>query len=179
MDLELRMYGLVPYNISEIQKGIQFGHGVVEYAQDHYNDPDYQEWASKYKTFIILNGGTSNHVSDIYGGSMESHAGTLLENGIKISTFNEPDLNDMLSSILFIVDERVFNREKYPDFDTKLFQGDFSDPMNPSFLVDSHGLDQMPGHSIVNKIAWENWVESIGGRQNLFLRNFLRGFRLA
>ena len=31
--LELRMYGLVPYNISPIQQGIQFGHAVVEYGQ--------------------------------------------------------------------------------------------------------------------------------------------------
>ena len=29
--LKYRMYGLVPYNISPIQQGIQFGHGVVEY----------------------------------------------------------------------------------------------------------------------------------------------------
>lgn len=26
-----RMYGLVPYNISPIQQGIQYGHAVVEY----------------------------------------------------------------------------------------------------------------------------------------------------
>jgi hypothetical protein len=26
-----RMYGLVPYNISPIQQGIQFGHAVQEY----------------------------------------------------------------------------------------------------------------------------------------------------
>jgi len=31
--LELRMYGIVPYNISPIQQAIQFGHAVVEYGQ--------------------------------------------------------------------------------------------------------------------------------------------------
>ena len=31
-NLEWRMYGMVPYNISEIQKGIQFGHAVVEFC---------------------------------------------------------------------------------------------------------------------------------------------------
>ena len=30
-ELEWRMYGIVPYNISDIQKGIQFGHAVQEY----------------------------------------------------------------------------------------------------------------------------------------------------
>ena len=29
-DLEYRMYGFVPYNLSPIQQGIQFGHAVVE-----------------------------------------------------------------------------------------------------------------------------------------------------
>jgi hypothetical protein len=29
------------------------------------------------------------------------------------------------------------------------------------------------------KPEWEKWVESIGGRKNLFLRLFLKNFRLA
>jgi len=33
------MYGLVPYNISPIQAGIQFGHSVVEYSLI----PEYKE----------------------------------------------------------------------------------------------------------------------------------------
>jgi hypothetical protein len=32
-NLELRMYGLVNYQLTGIQKGIQFLHGVVEYSQ--------------------------------------------------------------------------------------------------------------------------------------------------
>ena len=35
--LELRMYGFVPYNISEIQKGIQFGHAVTRYGRLAYS----------------------------------------------------------------------------------------------------------------------------------------------
>lgn len=34
--LKYRMYGLVPYNISPIQQGIQFGHGVVEYMMNNF-----------------------------------------------------------------------------------------------------------------------------------------------
>jgi hypothetical protein len=33
MYLEYRMYGLVPYNLSPIQQGIQFGHAVVDYGR--------------------------------------------------------------------------------------------------------------------------------------------------
>ena len=55
-----RMTGLVPYNLSPIQQGIQFGHGVIEYSLDFGDTPEYQKWAKKDKTFIILNGGTTN-----------------------------------------------------------------------------------------------------------------------
>lgn len=111
--LELRMYGLVPYNISPIQQGIQFGHAVVEYAQKHFKDKDYQEWAWRWKTFIILNGGTTNSER----GSMQKHLVELEKNKIKFATFYEPDLNDTLTAIVFLVDESVFNKEKYPDRD--------------------------------------------------------------
>ena len=53
-NLEYRMYGLVPYNLSPIQQGIQFGHGVVEYMMEHMNKPETQIWANRDKTFIIL-----------------------------------------------------------------------------------------------------------------------------
>lgn len=184
--LELRMYGIVPYNISPIQQAIQFGHAVVEYGLNHFNDESYQNWAKNYKTFIILNGGTSNHSKnrysdDEYIGSMETNLFTLDQNDIKLATFYEPDLNDMLSGIVFIVDERVFNREKYPDFDLKPIYGDikvktseiFLDPMNPQFPT----VYNLKGSDV--KESWDKWVESIGGRKNLFLRIFLKNFRLA
>lgn len=61
--LTYRMYGFVPYNISEIQKGIQYGHAVVEYSNAHAKDADYKQWSTVDKTFIILNGGTTNNGS--------------------------------------------------------------------------------------------------------------------
>lgn len=191
-NLELRMYGLVPYNISPIQQAIQFGHAVVEYGLSNFTNEDYQEWAKDWKTFIILNGGTSNHTQNRYNhnnrmypeqkGTMEINLSQLHDNNIKVATFYEPDLNDMLSAIVFIVDERVFNKEKYPDFDLKNFYGKekldyneiYKDPMNPIF-PNNHNLI---GERDVKPI-WNNWVESIGGRQNLFLRVFLKNFKLA
>ena len=183
--MELRMYGLVNYQLTGIQMGIQFSHAVVEYGQSVKHSDDliyelrkYDDWADNHKTYIILNGGTTNLNPDRIG-TLNQHLISLSDNGIFCSYFHEPDLGDQLTSVCFIVDERVFNREKYPDFDTKIYQGDFSDPMNPSFLLDNRGLLQMPGHTIINKLEWDKWVESIGGRRNLFLRNFLRSFRLA
>lgn len=63
--MELRMYGLVNYQLTGIQKGIQFLHGVVEYGQFIKNVGGeelikYNEWADKYKTVILLDGGSTN-----------------------------------------------------------------------------------------------------------------------
>jgi hypothetical protein len=194
--LELRMYGFVPYNISEIQKGIQFGHAVVEYGLVNHLDNDYLNWAKYNKTFIILNGGTSNHSVDryreeafnkgwredeTYVGSMETIKTNLEENGVKIATFYEPDLNDMLSGICFIVDERVFSK-KY------LGLGDWVVENYGDMIMDNHGfgfnvsrLEKQIRYSEIPKEQkiYQKWVEYIGGEKNVFLRDYLSKFRLA
>ena len=175
MSLELRMYGLVPYNISPIQQGIQFGHAVVDYGQkmkylgEHNQSLNiqYNDWADNYKTFIILSGGTTNNkiVDGKYLGSLNNHKETLDKIGVFNVGFNETDLGDQLTSVVFIVDERVFNKDKYPNFRFKeTRQIDFN---NPQFVDDSE------------KQEWTLWVQSIGGWENLELRNFLVNFRLA
>lgn len=123
--LELRMYGLVPYNISPIQQAIQFGHAVVEYGLKYFTDEIYQDWAKNWKTFIILNGTTTNLNPEKLGG-LNKHLQNIGNIGIKLSTFHEPDLGDQLTAFVFIVDERVFNREKYPDYNSD-YESDFLD----------------------------------------------------
>lgn len=195
MNLELRMYGLVPYNISPIQQSIQFGHAVVEYGLEFFDDEDYQNWAKIYKTFIILNGGTSNHTQNRYTptgntfretdslshiGTMEKNYRELLSKDFKCAAFYEPDLNDMLSAIVFLVDERVFDKEKYPDFRPVI-----QDPASKKakFYRDnkfSLSYTQEPTFwDNGDKVDYLNWIESIGGKKNFFLREFLKNFRLA
>lgn len=160
--LEYRMYGIVPFNISEIQKGIQFGHAVVEYAQAHFKDVDYQKWAKHDKTFIILNGGTTHNgpmPNDL--GTMQLHRFELLKNDVKSAKFYEPDLNDALTAIVFLVDERVYDKEKYPD----------PDKMSDKFK------NSKPKWRITEYCT--NFTDEIGGKKNLFLREFLSKFRLA
>lgn len=111
--MEKRMYGLVPYNISPIQQGIQFGHAVVEYGQLYGRTTQYKDWVKNWKTFIILNGGTTNLDYQNNRGTLNKHLDTLLENDIDIATFSEPDLGDQLTAVVFIVDERVWNLEAY------------------------------------------------------------------
>ena len=113
-NLELRMYGLTNYQLTDIQKGIQFLHGVVEYGLQHGMSEQYLDWAQNWKTVILLNGGTTND-NPKWLGTLNQHAQTLGEMNIPTSCFYEPDLGDQLTAIVFIVDERVFNKEKYPE----------------------------------------------------------------
>ena len=112
------MYGLVPYNLSPIQQGIQFGHAVVEYNLRWGGTTPYKNWAEKDKTFIILNGGTTNgrRFDGNYVGTLNQHAQTLSEKNIWYASFHEPDLGDQLTAIVFLVDDRVFDRVTWPDY---------------------------------------------------------------
>ncbi len=178
--LELRMYTLVPYNLLGIQMGIQHEHSNTDFVVKHIIDATemdarYIRWAKEWKTSILLNGGTSNEGHKVrqgfrnimYVGTMQQHLAKLKEANVKVSTFYEPDLNSMLTGISFIVDERVFNRRLYKDF--------VEIPLDVD-VIDS-----------VEIIAWEarneakyiDWLEMIGGEQNLFLRDFLKNFALA
>ena len=193
-NLELRMYGLVCYQLTGIQQGIQYGHSkdqytahIIEYIMNWhvsselpisgiktrkqlYPDAEtdesilenYLDWLANWKTYIILNGGTTNTNPERLG-SLNSHLQTLKENGVFCTEFYEPDLGDQLTGINFIVDERVFNKKKYPDF------GFNYDEVNDCF-VKNGSYGQTPDAT---------WIESVGSQKNVFLRKFLSNFRLA
>jgi hypothetical protein len=153
--LELRMYGLVPYQLTGIQQAIQFGHAVVEYGLTFGNTEQYLDWAKNWKTFIVLNGGTTNtNLSTEDGlpfGTLNRHLMTLDELNVRYEKFYEPDLGDQLTAIVFVVDERIFNKTKYPE----------------------------PFDIMLNLESKTNYIESIGGVNNYKLREFLKQFKLA
>lgn len=168
-----RMYGLVPYNISPIQQGIQFGHAVVEYglyANEAQGNTlkDYLDWANNDKVFIILNGGTTNKAPIVqsvndFKGSLNNHLARLEENGLPLSTFYEEDLGDQLTAVTFLVDERVWDTDTYLDFDYALH----------------HDPEMKLTDMKFRKERYIRWLNEIGGKQNEFLREFLKQFELA
>lgn len=150
------MYGLVPYNLSPIQQGIQFGHAVVEYGLLYGQENAWQQWANEDKTFIILNGGTTNdkisEKTGLFVGSLNNHEVTLVENfGVDIARFTEPDLGDQLTAVVFLVDDYIWDEETFPEPEDKGF----------------------------HEKGW--WSElSVGELLWIFnFRDFLKGFRLA
>jgi len=161
-----RMYGLVPYNISPIQQGIQFGHAVVEYGLDYVITSEYQKWAKQDKTFIILNGGTTNTQASIEDGlpfgSLNKHLLTLSEHNIPLATFHEPDLGDQLTAIVFLVDDRVFDKKNWPDYDGPYY-ADMKTPME----------------NIYYEWKMEFSDDEKTSDRIIFLREFLKQFRFA
>jgi len=177
--LELRMYGLVPYNLSPIQQGIQFNHANDNYSLEYGDFEKYEIFRREWKTNILLNGGTSNegHMvrqgfkTEMYYGSMQQHLTDLKANGIRVSTFYEPDLNSMLTAIVFLVDERVFNKKLYPDYLPLPFENaSIGEIATPKEII------QWTERNSKRRIEW---VNNIGGPKNEFLRDFLVGKKLA
>lgn len=117
---EKRMYVLTCYNISEIQKGIQAAHTIAELGVKMWrtssNDNNkYLDWVDNWKTIIVLNGGTTNNDKENkWYGTLQQHRDRLVELGVTISEFYEPDLNDALTAVAFIVDmEKDWMISKY------------------------------------------------------------------
>jgi hypothetical protein len=161
-----RMYGLVNYQLSGIQQGIQFGHAVVEYGLLYGQTPEYQRWAKEDKTFIILNGGTTS-TNPISSGTLNQHASFLrmVVGEKKVALFYEPDLGDQLTAVVFLVEDRVWDKENWPDYEkiisdyAKAGGGDFIPP------YDSWVVNFSSDHQEAEKIV--------------ALRKFLSTLRLA
>lgn len=178
--LELRMYRLVPYNISDIQKGIQIDHAKDDYYNQYFHDEECFLFRTQWFTTIALNGGTSNegHMvkqgfkETFYVGTMQKHLEALKDNLVKVGVFYEPDLNSMLTAINFIVDERVFLRDLYPDFKA-----------SPTPCLDD--LSEVESEAVIAKHfkdsekQYASWLDKIGGPKNAFLRTFLKDKKLA
>ena len=150
------MYFFVPYNISEIQKGIQAGHASLEYARLFGDTPEFKYFVQSQKTWVILNGGTTMD-ADVRGnrGTMQEIEEMLWGGGIPYTSFNEPDLNNALTALCFLAPEQVYDREIYPD-------------LPPCGENEKYGFE-----------AIEAWVKGLGGRKNVFLRQLITGKHLA
>lgn len=94
------MYFFVMYSLSGIQKGIQAGHAAVEYGLKYGSRKVYKNFAKYHKTFILLDGGGSE--------DMKQRMAELESFEVDYAPFYEPDLNNSLSAIAFIVPESVY-----------------------------------------------------------------------
>ena len=182
--LELRMYFFVPYNISPIQQGIQAGHAALRYARQYSAKyPEVWDFVDNHETWIILNGGTTDDQRDFNGiatGMLNQIADQLLENNILFTNFIEPNLNHALTSVCFLVDERVFNYEDYPQFPEWI--GGQEIEVNTKAFIDRAFITPITSDEECQRIMpkyYNKWIEKVlGGKKNHFLRQLLKGKKL-
>jgi hypothetical protein len=162
LKLRKRMYYFVIYQLMGIQKGIQCDHASKLYGLKYATDEEYIDYVYNHATIITLDGGTTNDdIESPFYGSINEIADDLEIRGIKHSTFREPDLNNAMTAVCFLADERVWDFEKFPDFEyhTNLL----------GFVSETNNDGQ----------TYEAWVEYMGGENNLFLRELTRNAKLA
>jgi hypothetical protein len=178
--LELRMYFFVPYNISNIQKSLQAGHAALEYAHKFGQTELFIDFITNWKTWIILNGGTTNEQRDFDGipsGTLNQIGDQLQDNGIDFSFFYEPDLNNALTALCFICDERVFNKKDYPDF--KDYLNKIINPENDIIQKITLNNIQYDDLKSIYSNLYKEWIRLIGGVKNEFLRKLTKDKKLA
>ena len=100
-----RMYGITLRHFIGRQQGIQGWHAGVRYQLKH-DDKNYQKWARQNETIVLL-----ETFSDTL---LKKAAKQLKRHGVKVSVFHEPDVNNCLTCIAFLIDEEVWNKQKYP-----------------------------------------------------------------
>lgn len=151
--LTQRLYSITSFYCNGIISGIQSYHSGMEYAVKYWETPEFQQWIKQDKTVIILSGGDS-HVND---GTMEQLRDKLISYDIEIGVFHEPGMNDALTSISFLADEKVWDKEKYPDT--------------------NHSYPDVPEVDV--EIFQQLDMRHKYGAKRVILRNLLKDFKLA
>jgi len=140
-----RMYSLVLRQLNPIQKGVQSAHSIVEYTQKFHKLTEYIQWVNVDKTIIMLDGGTYQE--------MKECRDTLADNGVPYAAFYEQDLGNLITSISFLMEDKVWDSKTYPSYEEELENNSSeSDPV---------------------------WLIEMGGKRNLTLRKFLSSKRLS
>jgi hypothetical protein len=153
-----RMYCLVLRQLSGINKGIQAFHAGLEYANKFHNEIDFQKYITDDKTLIILDAGIYQDLVEIKK--------TLEAARINHTTFTEPDLNDTLTAICFLADDRVWNSEVCPSLEN---------------FIKLYDMESESDESSVRTVAdlYEQWIDMIGGPENEIIQNIIKDKKLS
>jgi hypothetical protein len=118
----------------------------VEYANKFHKLTEYIQWVNVDKTIIILDGGTYQE--------MKECREKLSEFGVPYMAFYEQDLGNLLTSISFLVEDKVWDSKAYP--------------------ANEEELDD-----ISSDVDIPVWLIMMGGKRNLEFRKFLSSKRLS
>jgi len=112
----MRAYFLTNMYLSSIQNGIQALHCLQEINNNYTNNHMLHDWAVNHKTTFVLNGGTSQQMTNIL--KLFDHG----SNPYPWSYFREESLEDTLTCVGIIVPVSIYGtrRSDYGSFDHEL-----------------------------------------------------------
>ncbi len=181
---KLRMYSMVMYQLRGIQVGIQALHANDAFANKYETlDPaiykQYLNWRREDMTQIILNAGSSS--------TFENIVEMLRVKEVPFALFEEEDLYGKAFALSFLVDERVWNKKDYPDdkaYSDYLYQ--FQEIAKAKDSLVRMGDYEQAGElkeqekalKVVAEPVFQMWSDKMGTLQNVFLREYLKGFSL-
>ena len=154
--MKYRMYSIVLRHLSGIQKGIQHGHSKDEFESQYRETKEYKTWLEYDKTVVLLETNSTLQLLTALN--------DLMTNKIRVSSFIEPDLGNIITSISFIVEESVWDRVNYPD---------------ASFTITYSSIDSIRERTIAHDAAQMKANIDKYGDKVAFLKDFLIKFELA
>lgn len=116
----MRFYGFGNYYLSSLQQGLQAGHAAVDLhvkynilEQGHFDikpcQDMYNDWAQNHKTMVLLNGGNSADLADLYSFLYCE------ENPYPFVKFHEDEvsLNGALTYVGMILPPKIYDTAAY------------------------------------------------------------------
>ena len=169
--MEYRMYCLAERHLSIAQKTIQAAHAIVEYSLKFGDTEEYKHWAKYDKTIIVLDGGNTPDMKD--------DIVKLTDIAYNYEIFMEPDMDNFVTCIAFLADERVFDYEKYGR--------NFEEWRNLKILENDRSqmhTDPVTGVTTMNAVyimppTYPEWINLIGGEKQEKVKEIISSKRLA
>lgn len=159
--LTYRTYNLVIRQLNGINKGVQAEHSAKRYIWKYKDDIEtsniFDPEMPDNETTIILDGGTHQEMVEIQR--------ILEEAGVKHSYFNEPDLNNCLTAITVLADERVWDRKYFQSYQ------EYYD-----YFIACYNSEMQPSETTP---TYEEWLNHIGGEKNATLIEILSNKKLS
>lgn len=115
----MRLYTFTNFYLSSIQQGIQSAHCLHELFLNYPAEPSTLastklfDWANNHKTMIVLNGGDSQSLSELYGELVP-----LARSGnFPLAKFSEDErsLNNALTCVGIVLPEAVYGIDLYDE----------------------------------------------------------------
>lgn len=135
------MYCLVLKQLSPIEKGLHASQAIFEYERFFYKNSDYIQWENSIKDIVVLN-------VDSYQEMKNSIK--FLNKKVKYAVYCDVKLNNIITSVAFLLDEQVWNDTDYPY------------NIDDNIEIETEIVD-----------SDSDWMKISGGRDNIALRKFI------